>query len=124
MENNKLLKLLFENIIFFSIFYLTGHLLLDFRIMKICIYLILIVIISYRNIRYLRAFKSSKLKFSLLFVLGLSIIYELSKTISFNIGILPRYDETPFFIGYMISLSCIVIYYLLLLIVNYIIEQK
>ena len=115
MENRKNIKMLLENTIFFVFFYAIGFLFADLRILKICLFLVLILLISYRNMRYISSINSNKIKHYIFFVISLCIMFEVSKIISCFIGILPRYDDIPFLIGFTVSSVVIIFYFLLLL---------
>lgn len=114
MENKKNIRMLIENIIFFVFFYAVGFLFADFRTLKICLFLVLILLISYRNMHYIGSINSNKIKHYIFFVISLCILFEASKTISHFIGILPRYDDIPFLIGFAVSSVAIALYFLLL----------
>lgn len=115
MENNRNIKMLLENTVFFVFFYAVGFLFADFRFLKICLFLVLILLISYRNMHYINSINLNKIKHYILFVISLCIIFEVSKIISYFIGILPRYNDVPFLIGFTVSSVAIILYFLLLL---------
>jgi hypothetical protein len=115
MENNKNIKMLLENTVFFVFFYAIGFLFADFRFLKICLFFVLILLISYRNMIYISSLNSNKIKHYIFFVISLSIMFEASKIISYFIGILPRYNDIPFLIGFTVSSVAIIFYFLLLI---------
>lgn len=124
MENNKYIKILLENVVFLILLQTIGFLLIDFRVFKILLFVILIILISYRNSTYIGSIKIEKAKRYFLFILSISILFEISKIISFFVGILPRYADIPILIGFGISFIVITSYFLLLLLTNELLIKK
>ena len=124
MENKKNIKMLFENVIFLVLFYAIGFLFADFRVLKISLFSIFIILISFRNIVYINSIAFNKIKHYVFFVISLSIMFEASKMISHFIGILPRYDDIPFLIGFTMSILSMILYFSLLLFISKWINKK
>jgi hypothetical protein len=118
MENKKIKQFLIENTIFFIVFNLIRYFFIDFRTLKICLYLLIILFVSYRNLAYISSVKINKIRHYTFFVILLCLMFEISKKISYIIGILRRYDDVPFLIGLSVSSVAILLYFLLLLIIS------
>lgn len=123
MENRRILRMIFEIITFFILFYIVGYFFIEYRILKIALFLLLILLFSYRNILYINFFRYKKYKFAILFIFFLTFIFEISKAIGYSIGLLPKYTDVHFIFSILASLFSITIYYLILLLVSNFIKK-
>lgn len=74
--------------------------------------------ISYQNARYLYACDKKQTNAFVRLAIVTTVLFELSKFIAFLGGVLPRYNDVPWGIGFVVSSGIVVIYLGLLLLLN------
>jgi len=102
------LRIVLLQILFFVLIFLSTHLLSDFTLIKRMSYLCLTIWLSYILIKYL-CDTTSKLKYFLINLFSLFLLFEFMKTFEFLLGLLPMYLE-DLFMSVIGSLVCIALY--------------
>lgn len=112
----KALKYVFISVAFFILHSVFSITLMEFRIIKIFLYVLLIIFFSVINFKYL--YDSKKIVKDGLFILLVNFfVFEVKKITEYSLGYLPYYTEVPFYFSLILSFFLFLFYAITLIVV-------
>jgi len=102
-------KLIIYEILFFVQFSVYSHFLRNYRTLKLLLISCLILWFTLYLYRYF-AHSKTILKSTIISTFSLFVLFEITKSIEYMYGRLPRYDDVPFYISEIASLVAIFLY--------------